>query len=325
MSSDLQSPQRGGIIDFLEREAETVDLEIREGRFQRGLALITGLSSLMGGAEVAYMHYRGSFSRRVMYTPLYCAAALFGAGLWAFSNRKSAVIVLRAVSVATLADSIIGLYFHIRGVQRKPGGWRLPVVNIIMGPPLLAPLLFGISAYLGLIASYLRRAGDEEERRFPRPAHVSHPARLLTAGRHDRIDWKQDIREGRFQKHMAVVTIISAFLSGFEALYSHYKNGFQYKIAQSSPLVIAPALMIAAGAAMKSPRAAHTVLPAVSIAAIVDGGIGTFYHVRGIGRRPGGFKKPLYNIVWGPPVFAPLLFAACGFVGLLASLFRREK
>jgi len=76
---------------------------------------------------------------------------------------------------------------------------------------------------------------------------------------------------------------------------------------------------------MKSKRAAHTLLPAISAAAMIDGGIGTFYHVRGVMRRPGGLKKPLYNIVWGPPVFAPLLFAASGFLGLLASLLRREK
>jgi hypothetical protein len=36
-------------------------------------------------------------------------------------------------------------------------------------------------------------------------------------------------------------------------------------------------------------------------------------------------KKPIYNIVYGPPLFAPLLFAACGFLGLLASLLGREK
>ena len=33
---------------------------------------------------------------------------------------------------------------------------------------------------------------------------------------------------------------------------------------------------------------------------------------------------PFYNLMYGPPVFAPLLFAAAGFLGLLASLLRRE-
>lgn len=314
-----------GALRFLEQEAEEVDAAIREGRFQRGLALIAALSSVLGGVEVAYMHYRGSFSRRVMYTPLCCAAAVFGSGLWAVFSRKAARTVLPAVCAITIADGVVGFYFHVRGVHRKPGGWRIPVINVVMGPPLFAPLLFVVSAYLGLIASGLRRSEHEETGRFPRPADRGHFARLITAGKHDRIGWEQDLREGRFQKHMAAATIVAAFFSGFEALYSHYKNGFRYKIAQSSPLVIAPALMAAAGAAIKSKRAAHTVLPVLSVAAMVDGGIGAFYHVRGIGRRPGGFRKPLYNVIWGPPVFAPLLFAACGFVGLLTSLLRREK
>jgi hypothetical protein len=29
--------------------------------------------------------------------------------------------------------------------------------------------------------------------------------------------------------------------------------------------------------------------------------------------------------MYGPPLFAPMLFAASGFMGLLASLLRREK
>ena len=64
------------------------------------------------------------------------------------------------VSVITLADCAIGSYFHIRGIQRKPGGWRLPMTNIVMGPPVFGPLLFGTSAYLGLVASFLQREGQ---------------------------------------------------------------------------------------------------------------------------------------------------------------------
>ena len=64
-------------------------------------------------------------------------------------------------------------------------------------------------------------------------------------------------------------------------------------------------------------------LPLVSLLALLDGAVGTFYHVRGMLRRPGGLKYPLYNLMYGPPVFAPLLFAASGFLGLLASLLRR--
>jgi hypothetical protein len=58
---------------------------------------------------------------------------------------------------------------------------------------------------------------------------------------------------------------------------------------------------------------------------MLDGAAGSFFHVRGVLRRPGGLATPLYNWVYGPPIFAPLLFAASGFLGLLASLLRRSQ
>lgn len=288
------------------RELLNIKWHIREGRFQRSLALMAGLSSLLAGAEVAYEHYKGSYGQRVMYTPVVLSGALASAGIWGFFSRWAAQTVLRAVSIVTLLDSVIGFCFHVRGVQRKPGGWRMPITNIVMGPPIFAPLLFGISAYLGLIASFLRREED---------------AGLFTALGSG---WSADIREGRFQKHLAVITILSTFFSGFEALYSHYKNNFRYR-AQWTPVIIAPLLMVSAALSISRPNAARTLLPAMSALAIADGAVGFFYHARGVLRRPGGRKLTLYNILYGPPLFAPLLFAACGVVGLLASLMRRER
>lgn len=306
----------------LKRDAEMADLHIREGRFQRWLALAAGLSSVLSGLEVSYEHYKGSYSRPVMYTPVILSGTLALAGVAGFFSRRSANTLLPAVSAITLADSVIGFYFHVQGIRRKPGGWRLPVVNIVMGPPIFAPLLFGTSAYLGLVASFLRR-GDDGGDVVPRSASKAHWAASLS-GMHETIDAGQDLREGRFQQHMVAATILASFLSGFEAAYSHYKNNFRYGV-QWTPLIVSPMLMAAGVAALKSKRAAHTVLPAVSALAMLNGSIGFGYHVRGVFRRPGGSKKLLYNIIYGPPVFAPLLFAASGFLGVLASLLRREE
>ena len=306
--------------------AKLADEHVREGRFQRSLSLIAGLSGLLAGLEVTYEHYRGSYSRRIMYTPVILSGALLGAGLLGFKSKKAARTVLPLVSAITLADGFVGFCFHVRGIQRKPGGWRIPIVNMVMGPPVFAPLLFGIGAYLGLVATFLRREDDGETAELlPWPAFQTHwAARLSEPSRHEKINLTQDIREGRFQKHMAAAAAISAFFSGFEAWYSHYKNNFQYKV-QWTPILVAPALMGASIAAIKSRRAAHTWLPAISVIAIANGSIGFFYHARGVVRRPGGLKMPLYNIMYGPPIFAPLLFAASGFVGLVASLLRRER
>ncbi len=314
-----KSPFSLSMIPALRR----ADVVVREGRFQRWLALVAASAGALSGLEVSYEHYKGSYSRRIMYTPVILSGALGVAGLAAFFSRRAAVTFLRATAIVTLADSTLGFYFHIRGVARKPGGWKLPITNIVMGPPIFAPLLFGTAAYLALLASYLRRDGAVDDLLLPRPTHPTHWAARLGLS-HERISWEQDVREGRFQNQLAIATAVSAFFSGFEAWYSHYKNNFRYGV-QWTPIVVAPLLMSAAIGSLKEQRLAHTALPAVSALAMLNGGVGFFYHARGVLRRPGGLKKPLYNLMYGPPIFAPLLFAAAGFLGVLASLLRREK
>lgn len=308
------------------RDLEILRNHIREGRFQRSLSLLTAFASLMSGLEVGYEHYRGSYSRRVMYTPVILSATLTGAGIAGFFNRWAARTVLRAVSAVTLVDSAIGFYFHVRGVQRKPGGWRLPFTNMIMGPPIFAPLLFGTSAYLGLIASYLRREDDPSSRTHSSSVGFDTGLTHLLPQKlsRDVLSAEQDVREGRFQRQMAIATGVSALLSGFEAWYSHYKNNFRYK-AQWTPVVLAPMLAASAFAGVKSRKVATTVLPALAVASCADAAVGFFYHARGVLRRPGGRKHLVYNIMYGPPIFAPLLFGAAGMLGILASMLGRRR
>ena len=239
---------------------------------------------------------------------------LSAAGVAGFFSRRMARTFLRYTSWITLADGLIGFGFHIRGIARKPGGWRMPITNLVMGPPVFAPLLFGTSAYLGVIASYLQREED----------HGWKGRTIEAASKLRKQDFRDDIRIGRFQKHLCVVTAVGTLASGAEAWYSHYKNNFKYKV-QWSPLLLTPFLAGAALASLSSKRVANTLLPVAAGLAMADGVVGTGYHIRGILRRPGGKKKPLYNILYGPPIFAPMLFAACGMLGMMAYLMRRER
>ena len=328
-------PERSGVekpashpAHELKSELTKAEHLLREGRFGRSLALLTAATSIISGLEVAYEHYRGSYSRRVMYTPVILSILLGAAGIAAFFSRRAARTILRLTAAVTLIDAAIGFYFHIRGIQRKPGGWRMPMTNMIMGPPIFAPLLFGTSAYLGLVASYLQRetappdspaqgsAAEDEDTWLARLLPSREKRELLTA--------EQDIREGKFQQQVAIVTGISALLSGFEAYYSHYKNNFRYWV-QWTPIAIAPLLAGTAFASVKSRRLATTALPALSAVASADAAVGFFYHARGVLRRPGGTRHLLYNIMYGPPIFAPLLFGAAGMLGFLASLLRRRN
>jgi hypothetical protein len=292
-----------------ERIVEIVLRHLREGRFQRSLALITAASGVASTLEVTYEHYKGSYSNPIMYSPVILGGALTIASFWAVFNGGPAIIALRAISALTFIDGATGFIFHIRGIARKPGGWRLPLTNIIMGPPIFAPVLFGTAAYLGMMASYLKREGGG-----------------LAVNADSYTGWRRDLHHGRFQKHLAAVTALWTVCSGFEAWYSHYKSNFRHK-AQWTPVLLAPILLAASLGAIASARIARTILPAVSALAMVDGAAGFFYHARGIARRPGG-KEPatrLHKLLYGPPIFAPLLFAACGMLGILSSLLRRER
>lgn len=299
----------------LRSPAELVLRYIQQGAFQRSLSLVVAGSSLVSGLEVGYEHYRGSYSNPVMYSPVILSGVLTVASTVAIFSRRAAETWMRYTAFLTLFDGLIGFGFHIRGVARKPGGWRMPVTNIVMGPPVFAPLLFGTSAYLGVIASYLRR---EEDLSFPRRALslVRNPMR--------KPGWRDDIRIGRFQKHFSVVVAMYALCAGAESWYSHYKDNFKYRV-QWSPILLTPLLTGAAVGSLFSKRCARTLLPLAAGAAALDGIIGTMYHVRGILRRPAGKKKPLYNTLYGPPIFAPMLFAAAGMLGMLAYLMRRER
>ncbi len=288
--------------------AQSALTHIQHGTFQRSLSLLVAGTSVVSGLEVGYEHYRGGYSNPVMYTPVLLSAALAVASVAAVFSRHAATTWMRWLGYATLVDGVVGFGFHIRGIARKPGGWRLPITNIVMGPPLFAPLLFGTSAYLGVIASYLRRENEE----------VTPPPLSITHG------WRDDIRVGRFQKHLCVVTAIYVICTGAESWYSHYQNNFKYGV-QWSPILLTPLLAGAALGAVKSKTCANTLLPAASALAMINGVVGAGYHIRGIVRRPGGLKKPLYNTLYGPPIFAPMLFAAAGMLGALAYLMRRER
>lgn len=310
----------------LRRDEQLILEHIREGRFQRSLALITAFSSLLSGMAVTLEHYVGSYSQRVMYTPVILSVGMCIASVWAVFNRWAARVMLPLVSLLTVIDGLIGTVLHINGVQRKPGGWRIPLFNITMGPPLLAPLLFAVSGFLGLITTCLRREDDPTCPLLQAHHHQRSPLIevLPSALTRDISAAEQQIREGRFQRTMAVATAIAACCSGFEALYSHYKNKFMYRV-EWIPILLTPFVMLAGISTVWSRTIGKTLLPLTSALALFSGMLGGFYHVRGVFRRPGGIKQPFYNLLHGPPVFAPLLFSATGFLGLLASLLRRER
>ena len=131
--------------------------ELRRGRVQRTLAAATALSALPLGAEIYFEHFRGSFGDKWMWTPVALSPALSAAGVAAMRSERAARTALPLVSALYCLDGLIGVYTHVQGVRKRPGGFSEPLYNIVMGPPLLAPGSLALVGGMGLAAAMAKR------------------------------------------------------------------------------------------------------------------------------------------------------------------------
>jgi hypothetical protein len=308
------------LVPRLSKALAIARLDIRQGRFQRSMALVTALSAVVSGFEAWAQHQRGDFDDPWMWTPVWLTPPTAAAGLSAILSKKAAGSVLPATSLVSVVDGIIGFGLHIRGVRRLPGGFKLGQYNLVMGPPIFAPLLVGIVGITGLIASMLRR---ESSHPTPRPI-----ARLRMGLPPPLRGWvgvgaaESDVEHGLFQQGMALISAFFAIIAGGEAYFEHLRGSYNQKVMWT-PIAVTPPMVGAAVASVFSRRIATRVLPFAAMITFMDGVLGFLLHLRGIYRMPGRFNNIRFNITMGPPLFAPLLFTAVGLLGITASLLRR--
>jgi hypothetical protein len=138
------------VIDRMVRNVQT-------GRFERSLSALTAMSALVTGIEVYAEHYRASFGDKWMWTPVWLTPPLVVAGAGGALSRTWAKTVLPVAAGLYTLNGLIGVWYHVRGIHRKPGGWHIPSYNIPMGPPLMAPGLMSMVGGMGLLAAILRR------------------------------------------------------------------------------------------------------------------------------------------------------------------------
>ena len=129
----------------------------RRGRAQKLLSAATAVSALPLGFEIYLNHYGGSFGNKWMWTPVALSPALSAAGVAGVMSEKAARTVLPALSAVFLLDGAAGVYFHLRGAYRKPGGLKEATYNLVMGPPALAPGALAMIGAIGLAAALSRR------------------------------------------------------------------------------------------------------------------------------------------------------------------------
>jgi hypothetical protein len=131
--------------------------DIRHGRTQRKLSAAAALSALPIGVEIYTNHYGGSFGNKWMWTPVLLSPVLAAAGVGGVISEHAARTVLPAVSALYVADGLAGMFFHLRGIARKPGGFHEASYNFVMGPPSMAPGSLVMIGAIGLMAAVSRR------------------------------------------------------------------------------------------------------------------------------------------------------------------------
>ena len=129
----------------------------RRGRAQKLLSAATAVSALPLGLEIYVNHYGGSFGNKWMWTPVALSPALSAAGVAGVVSERAAKTVLPAISAVFLLDGAAGVYFHLRGAYRKPGGFKEATYNLVQGPPALAPGSLAMIGGIGIAAALSRR------------------------------------------------------------------------------------------------------------------------------------------------------------------------
>ena len=95
---------------------------LRAGRMQKLLAASTALSAPPLAFEIYLEHYKGSFGDKWMWTPIWLTPPLTAAGIAGFVSPRAARTALPLCGALFALDGLIGVYTHLRGVQKRPGG-----------------------------------------------------------------------------------------------------------------------------------------------------------------------------------------------------------
>jgi hypothetical protein len=140
----------GGVIRAVVRN-------LRRGRAQKLLAAATAFSAPPLAFEIYLEHYKASFGDKWMWTPIWLTPPLTAAGVAGVFSARAARTVLPAVSALYFLDGLVGIVTHVRGIQARPGGFREPTYNLVMGPPLLAPGSLCMVGAFGLVAAIVKR------------------------------------------------------------------------------------------------------------------------------------------------------------------------
>jgi hypothetical protein len=130
---------------------------LRRGRMQKLLAAATAVSAPGLALEIYLEHYKGSFGDKWMWTPLWLTPPLTAAGIAGVVSPRAARTALPLCGALYALDGLIGIYTHVVGIRKRPGGFSEAHYNLVMGPPLLAPGSLALVGAMGVLAGIVKR------------------------------------------------------------------------------------------------------------------------------------------------------------------------
>ncbi|HKG92248.1 MAG TPA: hypothetical protein VKA84_10170 [Gemmatimonadaceae bacterium] len=256
------------------------------------VALIASALTVLVLAESWIGHYRSGFPLRAQYAPFASGGILIAAALAAVAAPGAAWAHagLRTSGWLAVATGVVGVgYHHYYGIVEKAGGYRWLLHYLMYGAPQLAPLALSAAGALAVVAAQ------------------------GLAGRPDVLG--VGLRSALF----GTVTVSLAGAIAQSAIL-HYRGAYNNRLMYA-PLTL-PALAAAVSAWMTAApgaRVPHALGQTLYVLTFLTGFLGLGMHLRGFDRQMGGLHLFVFNLLQGPPPFAPATFAALAAVGLVTS------
>jgi hypothetical protein len=117
----------------------------------RIVILFVSLAFLLIGIQVTLFHYRQNFHNKAMWLPVISSPVFFIAGVvLTWYNASWLQLLFSILMWIGVVSGLIGVFFHVRGVGLRVGGWALR--NFMIGPPIILPVVFTALSVMGLIA-----------------------------------------------------------------------------------------------------------------------------------------------------------------------------
>ena len=101
--------------------------------------------------QLTLMHWAGGFKKTAMWGPVLLTPVVAAAAAVAAVDRGGALGTAMAIVLGVgIAEGLVGVVLHLRGVASQVGGWTFR--NVLSGPPPILPLAYSLIGLLGFAA-----------------------------------------------------------------------------------------------------------------------------------------------------------------------------